>query len=223
MKKVIGFFKNVFKKIGTILKNIFVELVRIIVRTCIFLYCKIIFRLKIVGKENVPKEGAALFCGNHRNYLDPQIIVVTAGRHMRFMAKEELRKNLAFRFLGWVFEAIYVKRDEKDITALKEALKTLKSGKCIGIFPEGTRNGFEKNEGAVKNGTAYMALKTGAKVVPIGIVGKAKPFSKNMVIYGKPLDFSTYMGERKKVEKEDEDKVSEIIKNEILKLASTQI
>ena len=203
--------------------NILKKILRVIVRTCIFLYTKIIYRIKIIGKKNIPKEGAVIFCGNHRNYLDPQLIVCTAGRHMRFMAKEELHNNLAFAFLGNVFEAIYVKRDEKDISALKEALKTLKSGNCIGIFPEGTRNGFEKNDGEIKNGTAYMALKTGAKVVPIGLVGKAKPFSKNAIIYGKPIDFSELLKDNKKIDKDTEEKASQMIKNEIVRLASLEL
>ncbi|HIT70464.1 MAG TPA: 1-acyl-sn-glycerol-3-phosphate acyltransferase [Candidatus Scatovivens faecipullorum] len=203
-------------------KKFFVELGRTIVRTVIFIYCKIVYRVKIVGTQNVPKEGALLFCGNHRTYLDPPLIVVTAGRHMRFMAKEELRKNPLFAFLGVLFEGIYVKRDEKDITALKEALKTLKNGGCIGIFPEGTRNGLEKNDGKIKNGAAYMALKTNAKIVPVGIIGPAKPFSKNAIIYGEPIDLSEYIT-GKKIEKETEDKVSEIIKDKIVELSSKEI
>ena len=204
------------------LKRFFVEIGRIFIRTVIFVYCKIVYRIKIYGKENVPKEGALVFCGNHRTYLDPPLIVVTAGRHMRFMAKEELRKNPLFAFLGVLFEGIYVKRDEKDISALKEALKTLKNGGCIGIFPEGTRNGLEKNDGKIKNGAAYMALKTNAKIIPIGIIGPSKPFTRNAIIYGKPIDLSEYIT-GKKVEKETEDKVSEIIKDEILKLSKTKI
>lgn len=204
------------------LKRFFVEIGRIFIRTVIFVYCKIVYRIKIYGKENVPKEGALVFCGNHRTYLDPPLIVVTAGRHMRFMAKEELRKNPLFAFLGVLFEGIYVKRDEKDISALKEALKTLKNGGCIGIFPEGTRNGLEKNDGKIKNGAAYMALKTNAKIIPIGIIGPSKPFTRNAIIYGKPIDLSKYIT-GKKVEKETEDKVSKIIKDEILKLSKTKI
>ena len=204
------------------LKRFFVEIGRIFIRTVIFVYCKIVYRIKIYGKENVPKEGALVFCGNHRTYLDPPLIVVTAGRHMRFMAKEELRKNPLFAFLGVLFEGIYVKRDEKDISALKEALKTLKNGGCIGIFPEGTRNGLEKNDGKIKNGAAYMALKTNAKIIPIGIIGPSKPFTRNAIIYGKPIDLSKYIT-GKKVEKDTEDKVSEIIKDGILKLSKTKI
>ena len=187
------------------------------VSTCIYVYCKIVYRVEIIGKENVPKEGALIFCGNHRTYLDPPLIVVTAGRDMRFIAKEELKKNPLFAFLGILYEAILVKRDAKDIGPLKESIKTLKSGRCIGIFPEGTRNGMDKNEGGkLKNGAAYMAIKTGAKIVPIGIVGPAKPFTKNKIIYGKPLDFTEY----KKLEKGAEDKASEVLKEEILKLTT---
>lgn len=203
------------------MKDILKRVVREIVKFIVLVYCKIFYRVKIIGKENIPNDGSLIFCGNHRTYLDPPLILVTAGRHMRFIAKEELKKNPLFAFLGVIFEGIFVKRDAKDITALKEAIKTLKSGGCIGIFPEGTRNGLEKNDGKIKNGTAYMALKTGAKVVPIGIVGKSKLFTKNTIIYGKPLDFSEYAKE-KKIEKDIEDKVSEIIKSEILKLCSTE-
>ena len=133
-------------------------------------------------------------------------------------AKEQLKENWLFAFLGWAFEAIYVKRDSKDIGPLKQALTILKSGDCLGIFPEGTRNGLEKNNGAVKNGAAYLALKTGAKIVPVGIVGNGKPFTKNAVIYGEPLDFSKYKDQ--KADKELEEKVSAELMSKILELAS---
>ena len=190
-----------------------------IVKGAIFAYCKLIYRLKIVGKENIPKEGPVIFCGNHRNFLDPQMIVVTSGRDMRFLAKEELAKNPFFRLLGNLFSAILVKRDEKDLTAVKESLKTLKGGGCIGLFPEGTRNGLEKNNGQIKSGAAYLAIKTGAKIIPIGIIGRAKPFSKNAIIYGKPLDFSEY----KSLGKEGDEKASEVLKNKIIELASKDV
>ena len=193
-----------------------------IVKGAIYGYWKIVYRVRIIGKENIPQDGAILFCGNHRTYLDPPLIVATAGRHMRFMAKEELSKNKFLAFLGVVFDAIYVKRDSKDITAMKEALKTLKSGSCIGLFPEGTRNGLEKNNGKIKNGAAYLALKTGAQIVPIGIQGDSKPFHKSTIIYGKPLDLSKYQG-IKKIDEQTEDEVSEILKNEIVRLSKLDV
>ena len=102
---------------------------------------------------------------------------------------------------------------------VKESLKTLKSDGCIGIFPEGTRNGLQKNNGQIKSGAAYFAIKTGAKIIPIGIIGEAKPFSKNAVIYGEPLDFSEY----KALGKDGEEKASEVLKEKIIELAGKDV
>lgn len=203
------------------MKKILIKFFRALARIIVGLYCVIVYRIKIIGKENVPKDGCLIFCGNHRSYLDPVVIILTAPRELRFMAKEELRKNPIFRPLCTLFSVIYVKRDSKDITPLKEALKTLKNGGCIGIFPEGTRNGLEKNNGEMKEGAAYLALKTGAKLVPIGIVGKAKPFHKNQIIFGSPIDISEYQTKDKDQEKINKEKVTEIIKEEILKLTNS--
>ncbi len=205
------------KKIKEILKKIIKSICKVIVTTSIYVYCRIVYRAKIIGRENIPKEGALIFCGNHRTYLDPPLIVVTSSRQMRFIAKEELKNNLLFAFLAYTYDAIYVKRDAKDIGPMKEAIKTLKSGGCIGIFPEGTRNGMEKNDGKIKNGAAYMSLKTGAKLIPIGIKGEPKPFHQVTITYGKPLDFSEMLKE--KSAKELEDYVSEQLKNEIINLS----
>ena len=75
---------------------------------------------------------------------------------------------------------------------------------------------MEKNDGKMKNGAAYMALKTGAKVIPIGINGEAKPFNKVTITYGKPIDFSSLLVGKNA--KEVEGEATEILKNEIVKL-----
>ena len=198
-------------------KLVFKYINRFIVTNSIRLYCKIVYRYKIIGKENIPKEGSLLFCGNHRSNLDPPMIVITCPRKMRFIAKEELKKNFLFRYLCYVYEAIYVKRDSKDIGPLKEAMKELKSGGCIGIFPEGTRNGMEKNNGEMKNGATYMSLKTGAKIIPIGLKGEPKPFHKITISFGKPLDFSEMLKEKEI--KQVEEIATKKLKEEIIKLS----
>lgn len=197
--------------------NIIKRILRVIVRTAIYLYCKVVYRLKVIGKENIPKEGPVIYCGNHRSYLDPPLIVVTAGRHVRFMAKEELTKNKFLKFLGYVFDAIYVKRDNKEIAALKTTLKALKNKESIAMFPEGTRNGLEKGE-SVKEGVAFFVLQTGAKVQPVGIVGGEKPFKRVYVNYGKPLDYSNRV--TKKPSKEELEQVSKEIMDNIIMLTN---
>ena len=118
-----------------------------------------------------------------------------------------------FAFLGWIFEVVYVKRDEKDITALKATLSYLKKGESVALFPEGTRNGLQKGEDA-KDGAACFTIKSGAKVITVGISGEIKPFHKLTVTYGKPLDFSKYKDPKNKEEVEIvTNKIMEEIKN----------
>ena len=198
------------------MKKILNNIMRVIVRITIFIYCKIVYRVKIEGKVNVPKDGALIFCGNHRNYLDAPLMVATAGRHVHFMAKEELKKVKFFAFLAFVFDAIFVKRDAKDIGAIKTSLKYLKDGACVALFPEGTRNGAEKGED-VKNGVSYFVLNSNSKVIPVGIKGGLKAFQKTVITYGKPMDFEEERKNRK--DKEVMKKVTEDIMKEIFELA----
>lgn len=195
--------KEFFKKIG-----------RGIVKGAIYIYCKVVYRVKVVGKENIPKKGPIIICGNHRSFLDPPLIEVTCGRYTRFLAKEELTKNKFLAFLGVVFDAILVKRDSKEVVAIKESLKTLKNGDCLALFPEGTRNGLEKGE-KVKDGVAFFAVRSGAKVVPCGIKGGQKGDWKVTITYGEPLDYSGYKGTK---DKEILDKVTGEIMDNIISL-----
>ena len=197
------------------MKKAFKEVIKWIVRGAIYIWLKIYYRAEIIGLENVPKEGPLIFCGNHRSYLDPPLLVATAKRDMKFLAKEELYKNKFLAFLGWAFEAIPVKRDEKDISAIKTSLKDLKEGKCIALFPEGTRNGLEKGE-KVKGGVAFFALRSGAKIVPCGIKGGTKEHRKVTITYGKPLDYSKYKGSK---DKEILDKITNEVMDNIINLA----
>ncbi len=198
------------------IKECFKLAVKWVVRGALYLWFKIVYRVEIKGLENIPKDGALIFCGNHRSYLDPPLMVSTAKRDMKFLAKEELYNNKFLAFLGWVFEAIPVKRDEKDVAAIKTSLKDLKEGKCIALFPEGTRNGLEKGE-KVKDGVAFFAVRSGAKVIPCGIKGGTKEQRKMTITYGKPLDYREYKAQAK--DKEILEKVTNEIMENILELA----
>lgn len=176
-----------------------------------FVY-KIAFRVKING--NIPKEGAYILCCNHINYFDAAAIVLFNKRKVNFVAKEDLFMHRSLMWLGHLFDAIPIKRDMQDIEALKRCLKVLKNGELLGIFPEGTRKGMEKNVKA-KNGAAFMAIKSKAKVIPIGIHGTFKPFSKVYVNYGQPIDFSGY-------NKEQLDEATDKIMQEIVMLTKKE-
>lgn len=117
-------------------------------------------------------------------------------------------------YFGIIFDAIYVKRDAKDIGSIKEVLKGLKNGDCIALFPEGTRNGLEKGE-KVKDGAAFFTVKSGVKVIPCGISGGMKKWEQVIIKYGKPLDFSEFTNTKNKEELEI---VTNTIMEEITKL-----
>src|SRR5699024_8829349 len=121
--------------------------------------------------------------------LDAAAIVLFNRRKVNFVAKDDLFTHGILMWLGHLFDAIPIKRDMQDIEAMKRCLKVLKNGELLGIFTEGTRKGMEKNMKA-KNGAAFIAIRSNVKVIPIGIHGTFKPFSKVYVNYGKPIDLS---------------------------------
>ena len=193
------------------------EIRKTIVRGAIYLYCKIVYRAKIIGTENIPRTGAILICANHKSFLDPPLMEATCKRpDVRFLAKKTLANNKFLAHLGKLFGEILVEKDARDMKAVREVLKAFKNNEAIAIFPEGTRNGLEKGE-KVQDGAAFFALNSDAVVIPAGIKGGEKPFKKVTITYGKPIDFT----EEKKNKKDKEiiEKSTEKIMNEILKLA----
>ena len=167
-----------------------------------------------VKTGKVPESGGYIICCNHINYLDAAAIVLFNKRKVNFVAKEDLFTHGILMWLGHLFDAIPIKRDMQDIDAMKRCLKVLKNGELLGIFPEGTRKGMEKNMKA-KNGAAFMAIKSKVKVIPVGIHGTFKPFSKVYVNYGEPIDITNFT-------KENLDEATDIIMNNIVMLTKKE-
>ena len=97
------------------------------------------FKPKVIGLENIPKQGAFILCGNHTNVHDQFPIMINTDRVIHYMAKKEYFDSK----MGWFFRyvaQIPVDREKDTSTAKSEALELLKDGHAIGIFPEGTRN-----------------------------------------------------------------------------------
>lgn len=177
-------------------------------------FYKIVFRLEKINEENLPMDEPVIVCANHLNTWDAVGLVVCSKRRIRFIAKEDLFNNGFLNWLAHIFDVIPIKRGMRDMEAMKICMKALKNGETLGIFPEGTRKGLEKGA-KVQNGAAYMALKTNVKVVPVGISGSFKPFTKVTLNYGKPLDFSKYDSKYPEKDKLDE-ATKEIIDNIIM-------
>ena len=157
-----------------------------------FLYAVIwpffnLFRpLRVVGRENIP-DGAAVLCPNHTTLGDPFYVVFAFGRKcpMRAMAKIQIMR---VPVIGWILGkagVFGVDRGRADMKAVKTALKFLKDGNKLLMFPEGTRV-HEGEDVAAKTGAAMFATRTGAPLLPIYIQRKKKLFARNVVVIGQP-------------------------------------
>ena len=193
---------------------------RVIIKFIFKIFAIIIYRPKILGKENIPEAGGAMLCPNHIHNLDAAVIVAMFKRKVNVLAKEELFKN---RFLCWLADlfGIYpVKRGKADMQAIKTSLTLLKKDEILLMFPEGTRNGMAKGI-KPKNGAVLIAATAKKPIIPIGIQGNFKPFTKVIINIGKPIDYSNLKEEVK--DKEEATKLTQELMQEIVKLRDENI
>ena len=148
---------------------------------------KILFRLQIIGKENIPKKGALIFAGNHRYAIDPTVVMMSTDRIVHYMAKEELFKGLHGKIFNKI-GLIKVYRGKPNYKAIEEAEKILNNGGTIGIFPEGTRNKTQNNLLEFRKGAVRIAKSTNTPILPFAIKGEYKLFRKSIKVeFLKPL------------------------------------
>lgn len=190
-------------------------------RTLCRLWFSLILRTRVVGAENIPKNGAFILAANHVSNWDPPFLGTFIDREVYYMGKEELFKNPV---MAWICRSLHVfpvKRGAADKTAIKTAVKILKNGKCFGIFPEGTRSKTGKL-GKAEAGVSLIAAMTKAPIIPAAIVNTEKIFSSEVklprlaVVYGTPLKFTGSTKDRNEL-----DAFAQLIMNEIAKLKAS--
>lgn len=152
-------------------------------RAVLLPFFKLIYRMKYVGRENVPENGAYILASNHRLATDPIMLGMGLKRQVLFMAKEELFKN---KFLSWFLRklgAFPVSRGKADTGSIRHFENALENGALMGIFIEGTRS----KDGEFlppKNGCSLIAWDTKTPVIP---VCHTKIGSRTVFHFGKPL------------------------------------
>ena len=151
---------------------------------------RLLFFLRIEGRENIPKDRNCILMGNHQCLLDPVTLALCVpDREIHFMGKKELFEN---RLLGWAFRKVHgfpVDRGNMDMAAIRTAMGVLKEGNTLGIFPEGTRS-RSGHMLPLLGGASLLALKSGCDVVPVYIDGSYRPFHRIVVRVGKPVDMA---------------------------------
>lgn len=132
---------------------------------------ELLYHPRVLGRGNIPKNGAVILAGNHKSNLDCILIASCLWRQVHFMAKDELFRG-GFRYFFRALGTIPVNRRIRDASALSEARAILDKGGVIGIFPEGSFNRTKETVMPFKPGAARMAARSHAALVPFAIKGK---------------------------------------------------
>jgi 1-acyl-sn-glycerol-3-phosphate acyltransferase len=170
-------------------------------------FARFLFRPEITGRENIPKTGRVILASNHLSFIDSLVIPLTAPRPVQFLAKSTYFTGTGPK--GWVsrtfFSSIGAVGVERGAgQAAQEALdagrRILESDNAFAIYPEGTRS-LDGRLYKGRTGVAWLALTTGAVVVPVGLIGtqeiqpvgaKVPRIRKITVAFGEPIDVSAH-------------------------------
>lgn len=174
-------------------------MIYLLLRYFAMVLCKFLFRVRTSGREHIPRKGGVLLVSNHTSYLDPILLGVAYPRPLHFFARSELFENFWFGRLIRALHAFPVDTHRPlDKDAMERAIKRLKEGKAVVVYPEGTRS----RDGLLHRGEAgagFFAVKAGVPVLPVYLKGSYAAFppgarmirpKKISVHFGKALFFS---------------------------------
>jgi 1-acyl-sn-glycerol-3-phosphate acyltransferase len=156
---------------------------------------KILLRLEVKGRSNIPRVGGFILASNHASFLDPIVLGVACPRRLNFMARHDLFNIPVFGAFIRRVGAFPLKRDYADIGSIKEALRRLGQAVGLVLFPEGSR-AFGGSAEKAQPGVGFIAAKSHTPVVPAFIDGTGKAFgrgarfirpTKVRVYFGKPV------------------------------------
>ena len=177
----------------------------------------LITRIRLIGRYNVPSEGAVILAANHLSWTDIPLVPLHFRRKVVYMAKEEyFNSKIAWlvRFLG----AFPVKRGEGDRQALRAAEEQLKKGNILVIFPEGTRS-RTRTLAKAHAGMGMIALRSGVPVVPVAIWGSEHALKKLgapvTIAYGEPMILKP---KGNKITREDIDEATDKVMRKIAEM-----
>lgn len=191
-----------------------------IIRPVASLVIKSKYKVTYIGAENVPTDRGIIIAANHITALDPVIIGAGCPKcNMHFIAKQELfEKNIVGWFLSQL-NSFPVNRSKFDRDAIDYAIRLIKNGKALGIFPEGTRSPDFKPHKA-KGGIGYIARECKCDIVPVSIYtcDEAKSGTRLTVRYGKPIKYEELELDENSTKMKDVRKASVLVMERITAL-----
>ena len=161
--------------------------------------------------------GAYIYIGNHFSMWDIFYPARTTWEGIHFFAKDSLMHAPVIGYFAKKIRALGVVRDGSDARTLMDALRILKNGEKISLFPEGTRNRLSEEEFLpFRGGAALLAIKTKTPVIPFVICTKPKVFRKTHVVFGEPMELSQYYD--RKPTQDDYAQADEMLRNKLYEL-----
>ena len=156
---------------------------------------KLMYNVKIEGRENLPENSRVIYAGNHVSYIDPPLISLAAWKNIAYMAKQELfkDKDKLLRFLVHILGAFAVNREKPEIATFKTVKSIFNTSWSLGIFPQG-KIVKEPVISQIHKGFIMFAKKFKADIVPVAICGfdgyAKKLFEKHITVkIGKPISY----------------------------------
>lgn len=156
-------------------------------------------RIKAYGKENLPEKGGFILASNHVSNLDPVALGVACPRALNYMAKHELFSNPLASWVLYHSNAFPLKRDTADLSAIKEAIRRVKAGSGLLLFPQGTRVA-DLDDRTPQPGVGFLAAKLDAPVIPAFVKGTSDALPKGAKFI-RPKKISIYFGPQISVER----------------------
>jgi len=138
------------------------------------LICRVLYQVTPRSPSPLPQSGPVLLVSDHSSYSDPMVLAATANRPIIFLTAREVYQRRDLRWLCKIAHYIPINRGTHDVGAVRAMLRALRQGEVVGIFPEGGIIKHREESGHL--GIGYLALKTGAPVVPVSIAwDQARP------------------------------------------------
>lgn len=168
---------------------------------CRFIF-KVFFQLEISGRENIPKSGGFILASNHVSFLDPLAVGAAASRKLNYMARHDLFCNPLFGWYLYKLGVFPLKRDTGDIWSLKEAMKRVKNGGGLLLFPEGRRLSIGEQAVKAEAGIGFLADKLDVPVIPVHVRGTENAWPRGVkfpvpakvsVTFGRHVSFGKSM------------------------------
>ena len=168
------------------------------VRTIVTVFCRVWCRMSIEGRENFPESGPFILAPTHRSIIDTPVASGVYPKRMRFMGADKWWSNRRFGQLLTALGGFPVSRGNADREALRRCIAVIEGGEPLVLFPEGERKSGLTVQ-PLFEGAAYVAMKTGVPIIPVGIGGSERAMPKGAkfiyprkmhVIVGAPLSSS---------------------------------